>query len=313
MAEITIRPYQGSDENSVLEVWRAALTGDPIHARVFHTKVLLDPNFSPQYLLVAEIGGQVRGFVLGVARRVPLFLQGLEPELAWVTAFGVEPGFERRGIGTRLFERLEAQFRAEGRTSLSISPYVPNYFTPGVDVNTYPAALGFLQAQGYRVVDRPVSMEIPMTSYRIPEAVLALERQWIEQGCTFQPVSSADLPDLMPFIAHHFGWEWWRHAQEYLTELFNGSDEISFWVARRGGEVAGYCQMRRERFGPFGVDPALRNQGIGQVLLSRCLAEQRSKGFHTAWFLWAEEAVTRLYQRAGFNIIRRWAIFEKKL
>ena len=313
MAEITIRPYHGSDESGLLAVWQAALGADPITPRVFHTQVLLDPNFKADNLLVAEDSGQVRGFVLGVARQVPHFLDGLQPDSAWVTAFGVQPGWERQGIGAQLFERLEAQFLTGGRKVIQISPYVPNYFTPGVDSDAYPGALAFLQARGYQVIDRPVSMQMPLTAYRIPAEVTALEQQWAGQGYSFQPVRSADLPDLLPFIAHHFGWEWRRHAQAYLQELFNGSDELSFWVARRKGEVAGYCQMRRGRLGPFGVDPALRNQGIGQVLLCRCLADQRSKGFHTAWFLWAEEAVSRLYERAGFTIVRRWAIFEKKL
>ena len=313
MTEMTIRPYHGGDESGLLAVWQAALSADPITPHIFHTRVLLDPNFKAENLLVAENSDQVRGFVLGMARQVPHFLEGLEPGSAWVTAFGVQPGWERQGIGARLFEQLEAQFYAEGREVIQISPYVPNYFTPGVDTGAYPGALAFLQARGYRVIDRPVSMQMPLTTFRIPETLTALEQQWAGLGYSFQPVRSSDLPDLLPFIAYHFGWEWWRHAQEYLQELFNGSDEISFWVARRSGQVAGYCQMRRERFGPFGVDPALRNQGIGQVLLSRCLADQRSKGFHTAWFLWAEEAVARLYERAGFQIVRRWAIFEKRL
>ena len=90
-------------------------------------------------------------------------------------------------------------------------------------------------------------------------------------------------------------------------------DQVAFWIARRGEEVLGYCQMRRERFGPFGVRPDLRNLGIGQVLLCRCLEDMRARGFHAAWFLWAEPEVQRLYLRSGFQVARRWVVFEKEL
>jgi len=55
------------------------MTHDRINESVFRTKVLLDPNFHPEGLLVAEEGGELRGFVLSIVRQVPLFLQGLEP------------------------------------------------------------------------------------------------------------------------------------------------------------------------------------------------------------------------------------------
>jgi ribosomal protein S18 acetylase RimI-like enzyme len=52
-----------------------------------------------------------------------------------------------------------------------------------------------------------------------------------------------------------------------------GADDICLLVAVQGERIVGCCQQRRERFGPFGVDPALRSQGVGRVLLFRCLAE----------------------------------------
>jgi len=83
-----LRPYRGADEGAVLALWNATLTHDAITPATFRTKVLLDPNFSSDGLLVADDGGSLVGFVLSLARLVPLFGQGLEPELGWITAFG---------------------------------------------------------------------------------------------------------------------------------------------------------------------------------------------------------------------------------
>ena len=133
-----IRPYQGGDESQLLAVWNASMTADNIDDTLFRTKVLLDPNFQAANLPVAVEADRVVGFALTVTRQVPLFLQGLEPEQAWITAFGVLPDYRRRGIGTALFRYADERLKAQGRKTVSISPYVPNYFVPGVDIEAYP-------------------------------------------------------------------------------------------------------------------------------------------------------------------------------
>ncbi len=138
-----IRPYRGADEADLLAVWRAAMTHDALSVDLFRTKVLLDPNFQPENLPVAVEDGRIVGFVLALTRQVPLFLQGLEPEKGWITAFGVHPDYRRRGIGCALFDHVLAKFAAERRQTVDISPYVPNYFVPGVDVNAIPVRLPF--------------------------------------------------------------------------------------------------------------------------------------------------------------------------
>ncbi len=310
MSTITVRPYQGTDEAALLALWNTALPYDRIAPNVLRTKVLLDPNFTPAGLLLAEEEGQVVGFVLALTRQTPLFLQGLEPERAWITAFGVHPAHRRRGVGRALFSAILDRLAAEGRATALISPYTPNYFTPGVDQDAYPEAMAFLLAQGWRVISTPISMHVELTSFSVPAALAAhQERLHAETGIAVHPVQPADLPALMPFIATHFGWDWHRHATEYLSALFGpGADDICFLVAERQGEIVGYCQQRRERFGPFGVMPSLRSQGIGRVLLFRCLEEMTARGFHAAWFLWTGADAARLYSTAGFRQARRFAV-----
>ena len=310
-----IRPYRGSDENEVLALWNTALTHDRISANLFRSKVLLDPNFLPEHLPVAVDQGRVVGFVLGVTRQVPLSSQGLEPEKAWITAFGVHPEHQKRGIGKALFEQLLEQFMQEGRKTVAISPYVPNYFVPGVDVDAYPKTLLWLEGLGFGTQSRAISMAADLTGFRLPPEVLKLEtRLRADEGVTVDPVTASDLPDLMPFILKHFGWDWHRHAQDYLLEYFGDSPHhICFLVARQHGEIVGYCQQRHERFGPFGVNSAKRNLGIGRVLLFRCLAEMSTRHTYYAYFLWTGEDAARLYTLAGFKRRRVFAVLEKTL
>ncbi len=313
-ADWSIRPYRGSDEAALIELWNAAMAHDPITAAVYRVKVLLDLNFNPEGLLVAEIGGRLGGFVLSLARQVPQFLDGLQPETGWITAFGVAPDLRRRGIGRALFARVLERLAGMGKREVLIAPYTPNYFIPGVDQAAYGDALAFLHAGGWQTLYEPISMHAETTGLQIPLEVTARERALAQEGYTVRPVQAGDLPELMDFIARNFGWDWVRHAQDYLLELFGpGSDQVCFLVAVQDGRIAGYCQQRRERFGPFGVDPTLRSKGLGRVLLFRCLAAMLARGFHCAWFLWTDREAARLYALAGFKEVRQFAVLRKSL
>ncbi len=310
-----IRPYEGGDESQLLNVWRASMTADCIDEASFRTKVLLDSNFQAANLPVAIADGRVVGFMLMLTRQVPLFLQGLEADQAWITAFGVLPAYRRRGIATALFRYADERLKADGRKTVSISPYVPNYFTPGVDIKAYPAALEFLTLAGFKTVDHAISMGVDLSGFQIPDEIQALERQRErDDGVTIRPVASSDLPDLMPFIQQHFGWDWFRFAQEYLLDVFGGQNPRAacLLVARRQGEIVGYCQQRFERFGPFGVDPAYRNLGIGRLLLFRCLATMSARQIYFAYFLWTGDDAARLYSLAGFKPRREFVLLQKE-
>ena len=309
-----VRPYQGGDESQLLALWNASMTADSIDEALFRTKVLLDPNFQAANLPVAVEEDRIVGFALIITRQVPLFLQGLEPDEAWITAFGILPEYQRRGIGTALFRYADQRLKAEGRKSISISPYVPNYFTPGVDINAYPGALDFLAKVGFKTVDHAISMGVDLSGFQIPAEIQALQQQRErEDGVTIRPVTAADLPELMPFIIRHFGWDWFRFAQEYLLELFGGQNPkwVCLLIARQRGEIVGYCQQRLERFGPFGVDPARRNLGIGRLLLFHCLATMSARQIYFAYFLWTGDDAARLYALAGFKQRREFALLRK--
>jgi ribosomal protein S18 acetylase RimI-like enzyme len=311
-----IRPYHGQDEAQLLDVWHRAMPNDRLSASLFRTQVLLDANFQPANLSVAIEDGRIVGFVLALTRQVPLFLQGLEPDKAWITAFGVHPDYRRQGIGRALFEHLIARLAADGRKTLEISPYVPNYFVPGVDTRAYPGSIRFLEkALGFKTLYNAISMGANLTDFEIPVDLQAqFAQREADDKLQICHVTSADIPDLMPFLIKHFGWDWFRHAQSYLLEYFGDSPHpICFLVARLDGELVGFCQQRNERFGPFGVHPDYRSRGIGRMLLFKCLETMNAKHVYFAYFLWTDESAARLYATAGFERRREFAVMRKDL
>jgi GNAT superfamily N-acetyltransferase len=309
-----IRGYRAEDEAAVLHVWNDGLFADPINATTWRAKVLLDPNFDAAGCLVAEVDGAVRGFLLSLVRRVPFFNDGLEPDASWITAFAVAPDWQGRGIGSALLGAAEARLRGLGRASVALSPYVPNYFTPGADVRAYEHGVRFLTERGFEVIERPISMRAELTGFRLPDAVAEHAEQLREQGIDIRPVTPHDIVPVLDFIPRHFTWDWHREATGVLTDLYNGDPRtVGMIVARQGDDVLGYAEHRGERFGPFGVRPDLRSRGIGRVLLGMTLSEMLKKNYHAAWFLWTGDDAARLYAQLGFHEVRRFAVLRKRL
>ncbi|GBC99400.1 Mycothiol acetyltransferase [bacterium HR17] len=311
---VKVRGYRSGDEAQFLAVWNAALPYDPIDRRTFHRKVLLDPNFDPDWLLIADEDGQVVGFVLCLIRRVPMEKVGMEPERGWITAFGVHPARRHKGVGALLLEQALQLFRDAQRTEVLISPYTPNYFVPGVDERHYADGLAFLQRHGFETVAHAISMDANIVLFDdTPYA--ERERQLREQGIEVRNLHPHEIPDLMAFLKTHMPGDWVRHARDLLTDITKGlGDFDQFVVAWRDDEIVGYCQFEGEHFGPYGVRSDMQGRGIGTVLMVKCLQTMRRKGFHNAWVLWtSEETGQKVYSRFGFRETRRFAILRRRL
>lgn len=314
MPDPMIRGYRGADEDALLALWNAALPGDPLAAPRFRRQVLLDPNFHPDWLLVAEREGQLAGFCLCLIRRVPLEGVGLEPERGWITAFGVAPDCRCQGVGTALLQAAEALFAGAGRTSIAIAPYAPNYFVPGVDVARYAEGLAFLQARGYAPAAEAISMDANIVKLD-GEGLAEREARLAAKGIAVRSLTGADLPGLLVFLREHMPGDWLRHGREVLRDATRGLATLDqFTVAVRDGEVVGYCQFEGEHFGPFGVRDDLQGQGIGTVVLGRCLQSMRAHGHHNAWVLWtSDQTAETVYSKFGFTVTRRFAIVRRQL
>ncbi len=66
-----------------------------------------DPDSSQ----VAEVGGQVAGFMMGEVRGGEF---GLDEPTGWIEFFGVDPETRGRALGRRLIDALLAHFRSRG-------------------------------------------------------------------------------------------------------------------------------------------------------------------------------------------------------
>jgi GNAT superfamily N-acetyltransferase len=89
---------------------------------------------------VAEVNGQIRGFILGQVARV----RESATEIGIIQMIGVHPDYQRRGIGSRLVRALADKYRSQGIKVVRI----------GVDYRDK-SLLGLVEHSGF-AVDRLV-------------------------------------------------------------------------------------------------------------------------------------------------------------
>jgi mycothiol synthase len=317
---VLVRAYRPGDDEGLVALWNRALPLDPLHADGWAARVLADPNFAPSLLWVAEEAPRVLvGFCLAVRRLVPLGPGAdLEPEVGWITAFGVDPAHRRRGVGRAVCTAACRELARQGCRRAEVSPYAPGYFWPGVDRAAYPEALAFLDRLGFVPAYEAVAMERSLWDYRPPpEAEAALARLRAD-GVSLVPLAPAWVVPLVAWVGSTFHADWARAVREGVARRLPwGRTRLA--VDGRG-RILGFAQYGTydrslDRFGPFGVDPAARRRGIGTALLHETLRAMQAEGCRTAWFLWAAEdsPAGALYRRAGFRVTRRFVILRRNL
>jgi mycothiol synthase len=299
-------------------VLRQAMPMEAVGKAKFAKQVLLDPNFRPEGSLLAKVDGEPAGYILALARQTPLENAPDDSDRGYITLFGVAPWFRRRGVGGALLEAAEDFLRYQGRQEVWISPYAPGYFAPGVDVEAYAEGLAFLAKRGYQEVYRPISMEVPLWSFAVPDWVQNREANHRLEGVAYTPFTPALIRPLIEFAERVFQGDWVRVCRQTALRILDGDNPQRLQIALDNRnpipQVLGFSHFDGERFGPIGVDPEQRGRGIGQVLMYRTLQAQRDAGLRTAWFLWSDDKTAeRLYDAAGFKIVRRFALLKKEL
>ncbi len=82
---------------------------------VWERRIVYYLRRDPDASQVAEVGGQVVGFMLSDLRGGEF---GLEDTSGWIERFGVDPDFQGRSIGRRLFEAVVHHMKREGATTM---------------------------------------------------------------------------------------------------------------------------------------------------------------------------------------------------
>jgi ribosomal protein S18 acetylase RimI-like enzyme len=107
--EVKIRVLDENDLDAVVEIDRRVLGKE---RRSFWKRKIAYAGIYPRPALVAVVEGKIVGFILGF---VSGWEFGVPDTVGWIDTLGVDPAFQRRGIGRTLFNALIEIFSRSGR------------------------------------------------------------------------------------------------------------------------------------------------------------------------------------------------------
>jgi len=192
-----------------------------------------------------------------------------------VDLIAVAPADQGHGHGAALLGGIEAALRAAGANALLIGGNTPTFAWPGIDMR-YTTAICLAESRGYQRVRDGLNMTVDLL--RAPLDTAADEARLRGLGVHVRRLRSDEAEQFDPWV-RRWGGTWHLEAARaaaYPTPRIH--------VAVRDGDYVGFaCHgvNRTAWFGPMGTDESERGNGIGAVLLRRCLADMRDAGIRT--------------------------------
>jgi len=125
--KIAIRPFHETDQENVIKLWEKVFPDAPPHnnpARDIRTK----REVQPELFLVALLEDQIVGTAMA----------GFDGHRGWVYYLGVDPDYQRQGIGTSLMKRVEARLIGMGCPKLNLQIRANN-----TEVQSFYESLGY--------------------------------------------------------------------------------------------------------------------------------------------------------------------------
>lgn len=238
--------------------------------------------------LASATGGRVSGHVdlLAVARRA-----------------------SGRGVGLVLLARMERLLAERGAADALLAGNPPVYLWPGVDAR-YTAMTCLAVRAGYKRYAEQVDMAVDLQATDL--ACGPDTDRLAAAGVTVRRAERAESERLVGWLRDgpwgHSTWP--EEAAAALTH-----EPAGCHVACRAEQYIGFAchgSVRRSWFGPMGTVEQERGQGIGSLLLRRCLWDMKMAGHPTARIGWV--GPVSFYARAvGARVERVYWLYRKAL
>ncbi|MEO7020795.1 MAG: GNAT family N-acetyltransferase, partial [Ktedonobacteraceae bacterium] len=303
MQEITskIQPYDAhTDTASVFTLWQSTVGQVwPLAFERFQ-QILSAPHAGH---FVARENGEIIGFV-GTSQS-----QARDQPTGHLLALLVAPSWQRRGLGSALYDVALQHLREAGVHLLQLGGLVPRFWC-GVPGNLEPAQ-DFFKARGWDLSQTVYDLMQDLSQYATPPAIY---RRMAEQQITLEPAREEDMAEVLAFETREFP-NWSMH---YARAARLGDYQDVLVAREQGGQVVGtlitytahshptrtdviWQQLLGDdagALGAVGVAASEQGRGIGIALVARASDLLKERGVGTCCIDWVE--LTDFYAKLGY-------------
>jgi ribosomal protein S18 acetylase RimI-like enzyme len=295
-------PLQQCDNTPLTQLWNRSACHDQLSVDQLHAKVWGDSDYCEKLGLTLLRDEKPIALAMGVVRQVD------GRSIGYVKLMAVAPEFQGQGLGRRLVRELEDRLSRESVVAIRPGESAPDYIFPGIDVR-YTRAMLLFEALGYQRIGETYNLVAELTGHDFSSQ--QEESKLAQQGIEVRRASVRDNVEIERLLLEN--WPSWR--SEVFVALAH--DPPTLHLAIADGKVVGFSafdsnQLGTSWFGPMGTCPTFHKQGIGQLLLKRCLADMQSQGCARATIPWV--GPVRFYAKhVGAQIERVFYRYEKKM
>lgn len=281
MTVVRFRTFRNSDPPRLLQLFRKSRPGrafaSPESVHALETSVFSLPYFDPQGLIIAEVNGEVAGFVHAGFGFAPE-LDKLDYSQGVVCVILVSAEHQKQGLGQELMQRAESYLREHGAVSLQAGQSRfrdPFYFgvyggaRPSGFLASDTAASPFFHSLGYRESQRIRVLQRDLTERKDPMnfRLMTLRRQ-TELLVSDQPESPS--------------WWWFTRFGNIesmrfrLVEKKSGTLIATLTVVGLDHYIAAWNE-RAIGLVDIVVEEPFRGQGYGQTLIMEAIRRLRTE------------------------------------
>lgn len=328
-----IRPYQPKDLPQLTDIYNQSVQAKevvypPLTLDAFQALYINNPHGTPEFFLTALQNDMPVGFILGTLLQVFLPGQDEQNTPGFLTALYVDKAFRRKGIGAALLSALCQRMAAACKSRIAISgdnpikqgwliPSAPGHDhnnAPGVD--TLCPGYSFLLKQGFTDHHREVAMYLPLSCYQPLPDMAQRQQRLLDMGITtgrYDPRLQHEFDAMCDRIPS----EYWRKVLQDETASPHPRTILAATVPGHIVAFTGPVDKQPSGRGWFtGIctDPLYEKKGIATVLFNLLMEEFIAIGatFSTL-FTGSTNHARKIYERAGFQVAREFAVMEKTL
>lgn len=321
-AQMMIRNFDSGDGTLLYRLWKmegGRFGYAPLSEAKFWEILLEHPAFSPEFTLVLEDKGHVRGFVSGC-------LEEQSGDIGYMGCLLLEEQTDTVENTALLIGALEDAFRKEGIRYCAVSFFNPirlPWVIPGTDNHQHNNLPGVptdmplyerMQALGYEETSRECGLYYDLATHRTPEWVEEKAVRMEQRGYTVARYDSC----------HHRGLEEMAQSlgnPQWSVEIpAAGKAGMDLLVGLKGNVCAGFTgpvypeETGRGYLSGLAVAPQYERNGLGTLLFYRLLQREKEVGArYMSIFTGVDNRAKNIYLEAGFRIVRTFAVMRKEL
>lgn len=314
-----IRNYSTADRADVLRLWNSAgvkMGYAPLEAGQLDGLLLAHQSFMPELAFVLVENGIVCGFASGCVQQ----------DRGFLSCIILDDPVDTLDNTALLVSALEDGLRTAGAAEDHVSFWCPVRLpwvipgTGGHQHNNVPgAALDLplhdrLLSLGYAPVSRECGMYLNLEDFRLPGWVMEKAQRMAKVNYTvavYDPARHTGLPEMLDALHNPL----WR--AEIPAAVREGMDVL---VGLCDDTVAGFAgpvypeRTGRGYFAGIGVAPRHAHHGLGTLLFYRlCQQEKENGARYMSLFTGEENPAGRIYEGAGFRVVRKFDVMRKVL